>query len=137
MAKIKETDSPALVTAFINKLSPDFANLINDIRKIILDTDAQIGEHIKWNSPAFFFKGEMKPFNAKEYKRDLLVINVHKGIALLIFPTGAVIHDDSGILEGNYSDGRRMITISNAAELAAKKQNLQLVIRKWLQLVGQ
>ncbi len=137
MTTIKEVDDPAAVTAFIKKLKPGFSELVHDIREVIIETDPQIGQHIKWNSPAFFYKGEMKPFNAKEYKRDLLVINVNKGIALLIFPTGASIKDDSGTLEGVYTDGRRMVTIRNAEELAEKKIRLQEIIRKWLLLAAQ
>jgi len=49
---------------------------IEYLRQVILSIDSEIAEHIKWNSPAFFFSGEMKPFDPKEYKRDILVMNL-------------------------------------------------------------
>ncbi len=41
------------------------------LRNIILSTDKEIGERIKWNNPSFYYTGEMKPFDPKEYKREL------------------------------------------------------------------
>ena len=72
-------------------------------------------------------------YNPKEYKRDLVVVNARKDVALLVFPTGARIKDKSGILEGNYTDGRRMITFKNLAEVKAKTKDLKQVIKLWLE----
>lgn len=131
----KDLHNPQSVTAFIQAQAPDFANLLETIRQLILSTDSVIGEQIKWNAPSFFYQGEMKPFNAKEYKRDLIVFNIRKGVALLIFPTGASIKDTTGILEGNYTDGRRMVTFKNIEEVKARANDLQQVIKQWIELV--
>ena len=135
MAKSKEVNDPEAVNAFIQKLEPGFAKMIESIRQLILSADKEIGEQIKWNSPSFFYTGEMKPFDPKEYKRDLVVVNVRKGIALLVFPTGATIKDTTGILEGNYTDGRRMITLSNMDDVRAKGKDLQKVVKEWVKQV--
>src|SRR5690606_784847 len=105
------------------------------VREAILETDTEVGEHIKWNSPAFYYTGDMKPFDPKEYKRDIVVYNVRKGSILLVFPTGAVIEDITGILEGSYTDGRRMVTLKSMAEFESKKEALQKVIKLWLDKV--
>lgn len=135
MAKAKDIHDPESVTAFIQKLEPDFAKMIEAIRKLILASDKIIGEQIKWNSPSFFYTGEMKPFDPKEYKRDIVVLNIRKGNALLIFPTGAVIKDSTGILEGDFKDGRRMITFKSMADVKAKGKDLQTVVKLWLKQV--
>jgi hypothetical protein len=83
----------------------------------------------------FFYMGEMKPFNPREYKRDIIVMNMRKGVALLVFPTGATIPDTTGLLEGNYTDGRRMVTFRNIDDVKVKSGALQTVIKKWLELV--
>jgi len=137
MAKSKDVHDPAAVTAYLQKLEPSLAKLTEDIRKVILSTDKQIGEQIKWNSPAFFFTGEMKPFDAKEYKRDLIVIHLRKGFALLVFPTGARIKDTHGILEGDYKDGRRMLTLKSSDDVKARSKALQAVIKDWLKRVDE
>lgn len=124
------------VTSHIAKMETETAQTMQAIREAILETDKEIAEHIKWNSPAFYYSGEMKEFDAKEYKRDLVVYNLRKnGDIMLVFPTGATINDTTGILEGNYTDGRRMVTIKNKADLEAKKQALQTVIKQWLSLI--
>lgn len=135
MAKSKDINTPELVTAFIKTLEPGLAEVVQAVREVILGVDPSIGEQIKWNSPSFFYSGEMKAFDPKEYKRDLVVVNVHRGRALLVFPTGATIKDKSGVLEGDYKDGRRMVNIIDLKDLADKKQSLQLVIREWLKRI--
>ena len=135
MAKSKDIHNSEAVTAYIQNLAPDFGALIEAIRKTILSADKEVGEQIKWNSPSFFYTGEMKPFNPKEYKRDIVVVNIHKGYALLVFPTGATILDTTGLLEGDYKDGRRMITIKDMAEFKAKEKGLKKVVKEWLKLV--
>jgi len=132
MAKGKASKSPDSVDNFIKNLEPALGRLVNKIREIIMNTDSSIGEQIKWNSPAFFYTGEMKAFNPKEYKRDLLVINTQKNKILLVFPTGAGIQDATGILQGDYTDGRRLVSIVDEKDLAAKEKQLQSVIRNWL-----
>jgi len=128
----KDINDPQSVTAFIQNLEPDFAKLIEAIRQLVLGTDPEVGEQIKWNSPSFFYQSEMKAFNAKEYKRDIVVVNVRKGIALLVFPTGAIINDPTGLLEGEYTDGRRLVSIKNMNDLEDKGPGLQQVIKQWL-----
>lgn len=136
MPKSKDTHNPEAVTAYIEKLPQPQATLVEAIRQAILSTDAVIGEQIKWNAPAYFYNAEMKAYDAKEYKRDIVVFNLRqKDHVLLIFPTGNTIADDAGLLEGDYAYGRRMVKIFNADDLQAKKQALQGVIKSWIDLV--
>lgn len=123
------------VTAQIQKLEPEFARIVESVRQLILTTSEEIAEQIKWNSPSFFYAGEMKPFDPKEYKRDIVVMNLRKGKVLLVFPTGAVIEDSSGVLEGNYSDGRRLASFNSMEDVALKGENLQKAILQWLSLI--
>jgi len=134
MSKEKKSDSD-LVSDLIKGLSPDFAETVAYLRQVILSTDQQISEQVKWNSPAFYYNGEMKSFDAKEYKRDLAVINVRKENVLIVFPTGAKIADTTGILEGNYTDGRRLASFTDLENAKKKSEDLQKVIRQWLSLV--
>lgn len=133
MAKTKPNAGSEEVTAFIKKTSPDTAKLLEALRQVILKTDKEIAEQIKWNAPSFYYSGEMKAFDAKEYKRDIVVYNLHKKeYVLLVFPTGARIKDNSGLLEGDYKDGRRLVKIFDLKDLKTKEKNLQKVIKLWL-----
>ena len=131
----KDIHDPKAVTAYIQKLEPELAKLIESVRQLIVSADTQVGEQIKWNSPSFFYQGEMKAFNAKEYKRDIVVVNIRKGIATLVFPTGATVKDTTGLLEGNYEDGRRLATFNTIADVKTKGKDLQKVIKQWLKQV--
>ncbi len=65
VAKVKEMTSkasePAKVDAYMGELKHPLAKLVADLRQIILSTDKEIGEEIKWNAPTFFYSGLMKP----------------------------------------------------------------------------
>ncbi|MGL4596807.1 MAG: DUF1801 domain-containing protein [Bacteroidia bacterium] len=131
----KDINDPKSVTAYIQKLDPEFAKLVNAVRELILSSSNEIGEHIKWNSPAFFYLGEMKAFDAKEYKRDLAVMHLRKGFVMLVFPTGASIPDKTGLLEGNYTDGRRLVNLKTLNDVKTKGKDLQKVIQQWLKQI--
>ncbi len=124
---------PEQVTAYIDQLDPNTKATVTYIRKLILSIDPIIAEQIKWNSPSFFYTGAIKAFDPKEYKRDLLVCNLHRGKILLVFPTGSKVKDQ---LKGkDYPDGRKIITINDLADVKAKEQQLKQVVIDWLNLV--
>ena len=123
------------VTEHIQKLDSALTEIIETIRQIILKTDKEIGEYIKWNNPSFYYTGDMKPFDPKEYKRDIIVMNLHKGRTMLVFPSGAQVNDTSGLLEGDYKDGRRLVIFKDMDDVKTKEKALQNVIIEWLKLV--
>jgi hypothetical protein len=133
--KIKVPNLKISVDEFLDGLHPDLVNLVNAVREVILHTDSSIDEQIKWNSPAFFYTGEMKPFNPKEYKRDICVMNLNKNYVMLVFPTGAAITDGKGILDGNFPDGRKIAHFKKLEDVNDKKAALQSVIKEWLSLI--
>ncbi len=124
---------PERVDAYINDLKHPLKNVLESLRKIILSTDPEIGEEIKWNAPTFFYAGEMAPFNPKEYKRYLIVSNLfQKDCIRLVFPSGARISDKSGLLTGDYADGRRLALFPTIDEVRRRELALRKAIRKWL-----
>ncbi len=134
MNKAKLTDSEQ-VTEHISKLPQTIQQAVEYLRQVILSIDTEIGEHIKWNSPAFYFSGEMKPFDPKEYKRDILVMNLRNEKIMCVLPTGMKIVKNTDILEGKYTDGRRMINFKNLEDIKAKEKQLRNAISEWLTLI--
>jgi hypothetical protein len=124
-----------LVTEHIKILNPAIRKPVEALREIILKTNKSISERIKWNNPSFYYTGEMKPSVPKEYKREIIVFNLHKGRIMLVFPSGAKVDDSTGFLQGEYKDGRRIVIFKDLQEVKAKKGILQRVIKKWLTLV--
>ncbi|SRR6266496_4525121 len=131
---LTKPSEPDKVDAYMAKLKHPLAEVIEALRQIILSTDREIGEEIKWNAPTFFYAGEMKPSDPKKYKRYLVVFNLYRKDGIrLVFPSGARVKDKSGFLEGDYPDGRRLALFSSMAEVKSKKASLQGVIRRWLE----
>lgn len=130
---LTKPSEPEKVDAYMAKLTHPLADVVTVLRKIILSTDPDIGEEIKWNSPAFFYKGELPPFNPKEHKRHIVVFNFYKQHCIrLVFPSGARVKDKSGLLEGDYPDGRRVALFHNTREVESRKEVLQRIIKQWL-----
>jgi len=123
------------VTEHIQKIDPSIRDVIEMLRQIILGTSSEIAEQIKWNNPSFYYTGEMAPFDPKEYKRDIIVMNLYKKRIMLVFPGGAKINDTSGLLEGDYKDGRRLAIFKDMADVKAKADALQGIIKQWLSLM--
>jgi len=135
MAKTTKLTDSEQVTEHIKKLGPGLGKIIQTLREIILDTDKEIGERIKWNNPSFYYTGEMKPFDPKEYKREIIVFNLYKGRIMLVFPSGAKVNDKSGLLQGEYKDGRRITIFKDMEDVRSKEKLLQTAIKEWLRLV--
>ena len=130
---LTKRSEPDKVDAYMAKLKHPLSDVVTALRKIILSTDREIGEEIKWNAPTFFYSGEMKPSDPKEYKRYIIVFNLfQKDCVRLVVWQGARADNKSGFLEGDYKDGRRLALFHNMEEVKSKKALLQAVIRKWL-----
>jgi hypothetical protein len=54
---------------------------------------------------------------------------------MLVFPSGAKVKDTSGLLEGDYKDGRRITILKDMNDVKAKEKALRKVIKEWLKLV--
>ena len=135
--KVKENlykpSEPDKVDAHMKNLKHPLAGVAMALRAIILKTDPEIGEEIKWNAPAFFYSGKLPPFNPKENKRHIVVFNFYKQDCIrLVFPSGARVKDKSGLLEGDYADGRRLALFHNMKEVESPKATLQRVVKEWL-----
>jgi hypothetical protein len=134
--KSTKPSEPDRVDEYLQKLKHPLVEVIEALRQIILSADREIGEEIKWNAPTFFYAGEMRPSNPKEYKRYIIVFNLYqKDCIRLVFPSGAKVKDKSGFLEGNYADGRRLAMFHDMNDVKSKKKALQGVIKKWLTLL--
>jgi hypothetical protein len=128
----KNTDSDQL-TAHLQKLPLTLQPAIDYLRKIILSVDSEISEHIKWNSPAFYYSGAMKDFDPKTYKRDLIVLNLRNEKIMCVLPTGMNIKNNIEIFEGAYADGRRIINFKDLADIKSKEEKLIALIKEWLE----
>ena len=139
IVKVKKVNinfESTLVDEYLQKLKSEHAEILQALRSFILKCDKYIAEHIKWNVPSFYYTGEMKSFDPKDYKRDLIVTNFRqKDHVLLILPSGSKLSNKSEFLEGDYKDGRRLIKIYNMEDFKTKRKKLEQSIKEWITLI--
>jgi uncharacterized protein YdeI (YjbR/CyaY-like superfamily) len=124
---------PEKVDEFMNHLNHPLVDVVKYLRKVILSIDVRIGEGIYWNAPTFYYTGKMEPFEPKEYKRYLVGFVFNKQDCVrLVFLRGGLIEDESGLLEGDYKDGRRLATFKNIEEVKNKESALKNILSKLL-----
>lgn len=141
MAK-KETNltlgisEPERVDEFMQSLNHPLKDIVKYVRELILSIDKKIGEGIYWNSPTFYFTGNMKPFEPKEYKRYIagFVFNRQDCIRM-VFLKGAHIADPSKILEGTYTDGRRLVVFTSVEDVKSKEKALKTIIKELIKII--
>jgi hypothetical protein len=137
MAKTKLSNSEQ-VAIYMQNLQHPMLEVIEELRKIIKESHPEMEEIIAWNVPTYNYAGDMKPFNPKEYKRYIVGFNLFKKDCIrLIFLTGSKLTDTTKILEGDYKDGRRLVSFNSMEDVKAKKQALQDLIKEWINLVEQ
>lgn len=136
MAK-KETNltmgisEPEKVDEFMQNLKHPMKDTVKYVRELILNIDKKIGEGIYWNAPTFFFTGEMKPFEPKEYKRYIVgfVFNRQDCIRM-VFLQGASVIDKTQLLEGDYKDGRRLVVFTGLDDAKSKEKAFTDIVKQ-------
>jgi hypothetical protein len=127
---------PEKVDEFMDNLDHPLHGLTEYLRKFILSIDKNIGEGIYWNAPTFYYTGKMKPFDPKEYRRYIVGLNFYRQDTLrLVFLKGANATDPTGLLEGDYKDGRRICSLKSIDDLKSKEKELKKIIRQLVQLM--
>ena len=135
-ARITKPSAPDKVDAYMKNLKHPLLKVVQALRQVILSADKEIGEEIFWNAPSFFYTGAMKPFAPKEYKRFIVAFNLYKKDCVrLIFLTGAKLEDTTGLLEGDYKDGRRLALFYSLEDVNKYEKNMKKLIKKWLKLL--
>jgi hypothetical protein len=108
----------AWVTAYDNPQK----DLVMAVRDVILGADERVTETIKWQAPTFVYKGNIASFYPKARQH-----------VSLMFHTGASLPDPTGLLEGT-GDTSRVAKFADAADLEAKRQALEDLVRAWVDL---
>lgn len=118
-----DIDNPAQVNAYMTALEYPLKAKVQALRKIIHGVNKNITEQIKWNAPSFSYKGYLVTFNLHDPKQ-----------VRLIFHNGILLHDDSGLLQGDYPD-RRLAYFFNLQEVKAHQPALEKILREWITLM--
>jgi uncharacterized protein YdeI (YjbR/CyaY-like superfamily) len=142
MRKIKPRNLPqqvhntAKVNHFLEATDHPFKKEIQLLRKIILSSHADMGEDIKWNAPCFSYTGEMERFTPRDSKRDIVFINYQATEYILaVFPHGRSFQDKTGLLEGDFKDGRRIIKFTGLKDIKSREEVFKKLLSDCVEVV--
>jgi hypothetical protein len=125
-----------VVDDYMQTLQHPLTDVAAYIRKLIVSIDKTIGEGIYWNAPTFFYTGTMPSFNPKEYKRYIVGFVFNKKDCIrLVFLRGADVTNTTNLLEGDYKDGRRLITFISIEDVTNKEKALKEIIKQLLKKI--
>jgi len=110
------------VDNFISALNHPHKAEMEKLREIILGVDDKIEEAIKWKCPTFMYRGNIAS----------IVVRT-KSHAQVMFHLGAMLKDDTGLLEGE-GEQVRYARFQNMAEVEQKQKALEAAIQQWIKM---
>ena len=124
------------VIEFMNKLNHPLKKGLAAVREIVLSTNKEMTEHIKWNAPSFCFKGEDRvTFNL--HKNEYILIVFHRGAKVKDRKgNGPLFKDTTGLLEW-VSNDRAIVKLFSLEDVSAKKDTLKKVVKQWIKLTSE
>ena len=113
-----------VVEAWFESCQNPQKDLVQAVRRLVLDADPRMSETIKWQGPTFMYRGNLASFYPKSTKH-----------VSLMFHTGASLPDPTGLLEGEGATSR-VATFHSADDLAAKADALRGLVVAWIASKG-
>ncbi len=122
------------VDEFLSNLDADKRQQVEALRSLILSTQPNLQEHIKWNAPSYVLDGEDRiTFNVINKQRVVKLV-FHMGATRKENKNGTpILHDQSGLIEWS-SDIRGMITFGSLKDVHISKAALKQIIASWLSI---
>jgi hypothetical protein len=119
------------VTRFLIELNHPFIEEINELRKIILSSEKEIIENIKWNGPNYMFnKQDFLTMRINPPKKTQLIF--HRGAKKLQQPENKFIQDDSTLLVWKEND-RAIATFNYLIDIKSNKNTIINLIKNWIE----
>lgn len=119
------------VDNFLKELNHPQIDEIEQIREIILKTDTEITEIIKWNAPSYVYNGQDRITFHFPPKRDKFLLVFHTGAKVKARSTANIIRDESGLLEWK-SDDRAIMTFKDNKFLEDNKTYIKTLVHEWI-----
>ncbi len=129
MSKKTKLTGEQEVALFIEKMDHPLKDEIIALRKIILASNPEITEHIKWNAPSFCVNEEDR-FTFKLNTTDAVNIVFHRGAKAKAMPSERLIEDPDGLLKWVTND-RAVATFSNMTDIQNKELALFAILNEW------
>lgn len=117
------------VTVFLKGLDHPLSAEVSVLRKIILETQVELKENIKWNAPNYIYDNEDR-VTMKLYPPRQIQLIFHRGAKVKNQPKNKLIHDETGLLVWKEND-RAVVSFKNEDEIKKNEKNIQKWIQDW------
>ena len=117
------------VDQFLAGLDHPRTTEIERVRTIILGSNSEITEHIKWNAPSFCFRGDDR-VTMRIHPPDRLQLILHRG-AKTKDSANFNFDDDSGLVRWAAAD-RGVIKLGDLEEIERYATALAKLVNKWV-----
>jgi hypothetical protein len=119
------------VSQFLDELQHPFREGIDLLCIIILETNENLSENIKWNAPNYHFSGEDRFTMRIQPPKNNCQLILHRG-AKKQEQLGRLIDSTSKLLQWKEND-RAVITFNSLEEIESRKEELSAILNAWLQ----
>lgn len=136
MKKSPKMSGHEQVVECMNKLDHPLKKGMESVRELILSTNKEITEHIKWNAPSFCFRGEDRvTFNI--HKNEYILLVFHRGAKVKdVKGSGPLFKDSTGLLEW-VSNDRAIVKFLSIQDVNKNKELLKKVVKKWITMTSE
>lgn len=126
-------DTSEAVDALMATLSHPHHAGIQALRRCLAATDPRIQEGVKWNAPSWRTHEYFATTHLRSKQGFGLIL--HRGAKARALPEGGLaVPDPQGLLKWLAAD-RAIVEFHDEADLAAKQQALQELLRAWIERV--
>lgn len=118
------------VTQFLDDQNHPFRSEIEVLRLLILNTNLELTENIKWNGPNYSF-AEQDRITIKIQPPKNIQIIFHCGAKVKEQPKGKLIKNDFGLLIWK-ENNRAVATFNSMQEIKKNAIQLSSIVKEWL-----
>ncbi len=118
------------VTLFLDNQNHPFRSEIEVLRLLILNTNLELTENIKWNGPNYSF-AEQDRITIKIQPPKNLQIIFHCGAKVKEQPKGKLIKNDFGLLIWK-ENNRAVATFNSMQEIEQNAVQLSSIVKEWI-----
>ena len=127
---MKQANQSEAVNQYMEKLDHPLKAEIERVRELILGSDSQITEHIKWNAPSFCYQGEDRVTFRLFPAVDSIQLIFHRG-AKVKASTDFAFQDESGLLKWLAQD-RATLLFHDSNEIEDKSTLFKNLVSRWM-----
>ncbi|TNE74392.1 DUF1801 domain-containing protein [bacterium] len=118
------------VSRFLDELNHPLRHVIEQLRTIILQSNPDLTENIKWNGPNYCYHDEDRLTMRIQPPKQIQLI-FHRGAKKRTQPEHKLIQDNSGLLTWKEND-RALLSFKQVDDLKKVESHVSALINDWL-----